>query len=142
MPAKTTTWLFVGDGAQAQFYAVHAIPLKLTKVRGGALKATRKRTRGPEHKPDSRHIAGIASGHGDHQRHENTFLENVATTLDTAAAAQKFDHLIVVLPPKALAHFRKILGAETRKKIKLEISSEWTHLNVKDIEKHLAVRLP
>ena len=142
MPAKMTTWLLVGDGATAQFYAIHAIPLRLTKVPDGALKATWQTTHGPEHAAESLHIAHVASGHGVHQRHENTFLEHVAATLEAAAETGKFNHLIVVLPPKALAHFRKIAGAATRAKIKQEIDSEWTHLAIPDIEKHLAARLP
>src|SRR5688572_4697382 len=117
-PKKKTTWLLVGDGASAQLFSVHAVPLRITKVSAGAIKATRKAVRGPAHKAEARHIAHNTSGRAIHQRRENVFVEQVAARLDTAAAVGKFDEIIVVLPPKALAHFRKIVGTATRKKIK------------------------
>ncbi len=141
-PKKKTTWLLVGDGARAQLFSVHAVPLRITKVPAGAIKVTRKAIRGPEHMGEARHIAHNTSGRAIHQRHENVFVEQVAARLDTAAVAGKFDEIIVVLPPKALAHFRKIVGAATQKKIKQQIRGEWTLLDMPVIEKRLAARLP
>jgi len=141
-PRKKTTWLLVGDGSSAQLYSVHAVPMRVTKVPSGAIKASRKAIRGPEHRAETRHIAHNTSGRAVQQRHENVFVEQVAATLDAAAVAGNFDQVIVVLPPKALAHFRKIIGAEASKRIKQEIRSEWTHLSMPDIEKRLAARLP
>jgi protein required for attachment to host cells len=141
-PRKKTTWLLVGDGISAQFYDVHAIPLRVKKVRAGTLTATPKLVQGPEHKPATRHIAHNVRGRAEVQRHENVFIERVAAKLEAAAAARKFDDVIVVLPPKALAHFRKVAGSATQKKIKQQIRSEWTHLATPDLEKNLAKRLP
>lgn len=137
-----TTWLIVGDGATAQFYAVHAIPLRLTKVPAGALKATRKILHGSEHKPESLHIAHLPAGHGDHQRHENIFVEHIAATLDVAAGEGEYDQIVVVLPPKALAHFRKVATAKVRERIKREIAGDWTHLALPKLEERLAAELP
>lgn len=141
-PKKKTTWLLVGDAAKAQLYAVSAIPLRLKKVASGALKSSRKTTHGPDHHSAARHIAHTGNGHGIHQRHEDVFIERVAEALDTAAGDQKYDDLIVVLPPKALAHFRKVVSPAVQKKIRHEIRSEWTHLTVPSIAKHLSARLP
>ncbi len=136
------TWLAVGDGAAAQFYSIHAIPLRLTRVPAGALKATRGMTHGAEHKPQSLHTTHVAGGHGDHQRRENVFVEHIAEALDAAARDGEFDEVIVVLPPKALAHFRKIAGPNVQKRIKKEIHGDWTGLTMPDLERHLAAELP
>lgn len=136
------TWLLVGDAAKAQFYSISAVPLRVKKVPSGTLKSTRKTTHGPEHQPDSLHSAQTSNGRGAHQRHEDVFVEHIAAAVDTAAREHEFDDLIVVLPPKALAHFRKVVTPEVEKKIKQEIHSDWTHLTIPAIEKHLATRLP
>jgi len=136
------TWLVVGDGASAQFYNVHAIPLRLTKVPEGTLKATRKTTQGAEHMSQSRHVAHVAAGHGAHQRHENVFVEHIAEMLEAAAADGKCDEVIIVLPPKALSHFRKVVIPDVQKRIKQEVSGDWTHLPLPELEQHLAAKLP
>jgi len=141
-PKKKTTWLLVGDAAKAQLYSISAVPLRLSKVPAGGFRSTRKTTRGPEHRPETTRIAHVRNGHGQHQRRESVFVERVAAAVDAAASDGAFDSLVVVLPPKALAHFRKIASPGVRKKIKQEIRSEWTHLTMPDIEKHLAARLP
>lgn len=137
-----TTWLVVGDGAAAQFYAINAVPLRLTKVPSGTMKATHKTTRGPDHGSAAHKVTHTGNHHGDHQRHENVFVEQIAHTLAAAARDGEFDEIIVVLPPKALAHFRDIAGAEVKKRIKREIRGDWTHLTLPDLEKHLAAELP
>ncbi|MGE3335256.1 MAG: host attachment protein [Rhodospirillaceae bacterium] len=137
-----TTWLAIGDGGTAQFYSIHAIPLRLTRVPSGALKATRNMTHGAEHQPQALHTTHVAAGRGDHQRHENVFVEHIAEALDAAAQDGEFDEVIVVLPPKALAHFRKIVGPNVQKRIKKEIDGDWTHLDMPTLERHLAAELP
>lgn len=142
MPNKlNTTWLVVGDGATAQFYSIHAIPLRLTKVPAGALNATRKTTHGVEHKPQELHATHPATGHGDHQRRENIFIEHMAEALDAAARDGRYERIIVALPPKALAHFRKIATPDIQKRIKQEIAGDWTHLAMPALERHLAAEL-
>lgn len=141
-PKRKTTWLLVGDAARAQLYSISAIPLRLKKVQSGAFKSSRKTTHGPDHNSETRHIAHAGNGHGDHQRHEDVFIEHVAAALTKTADAGRFDELIVALPPKALAHFRKVVAPIVRKKIKQEIPSEWTHLTMPAMAKHLSARLP
>lgn len=136
------TWLVVADGGSAQFYAIHAIPLRLTKVPAGALKASRKLTQGPAHMSEARNIAHIGNHGGDHQRHEDVFVENVAQALDTAGGDGEFDEVIVVLPPRALAHFRKVAPAPLKKRVKHEICGDWVNLQLPELERHLAAELP
>lgn len=137
-----TTWLAIGDGGTAQFYSIHAVPLRLTKVPAGVLRATRSMTHGAEHNSQALHTTHVAAGHGNHQRHENVFVERVAEALSAAAQDGEFDDVIVVLPPKALAHFRKIAGSNIQKRIKKEISGDWTRLDMPDLERNLAAELP
>jgi protein required for attachment to host cells len=137
-----TTWLAVGDGTVAQFYSIHAIPLRLSRVPAGHLDATRKLTQGPEHRPPGLHGTHTSSGHGDHQRSEDVFVEHIAEALDAAGRDGEYDDVIVVLPPKALSHFRKVAKPELKKRIKHEICGEWSKLPMPDLERHLASELP
>jgi protein required for attachment to host cells len=141
-PLSKTTWLVVADGATAQIYAVHAIPLRLSPVPAGTLKASRKLARQPEHRPDTLHATHVGNGHGAQERQEHVFVEHVVETLDAAARDGEYDDIIVVLPPKALAHFRKMAGPEVQNRIKQEIPGEWTHLAMPDLKRHLAAVLP
>jgi protein required for attachment to host cells len=141
-PKKKITWLLVGDAAKAQLYSVSAIPLRLKKVPSGAFKVTKKMTEGPEHQPEARHTAHVKAPHGIHQRHENVFIERLAEAVDAAAGGGGFDNLVVVLPPKAMAHFRKIVSPGAQNKITREISGDWTKLKTPDMERHLAAHLP
>ncbi len=137
-----TTWVLVGDGDSAQFYNLHAIPLRLSKVAAGTMKASRGLAHQPAHMPETRHIAHTGSHHGDHQKHEDVFVERIAETLGVAAREGEFDEVIVVLPPKALAHFRKIVGQDVQKRLKKEICGDWTHLTLPDLEAHIAREIP
>ncbi len=139
---KKNTWLLVGDAAKAQLYAVSAIPLRVKKVDLGGFRSSPKTTHGPNHNPETLHTTHTAAGHGTHQRHEDVFIEYVARAVDVSAGENEFDHLIVVLPPKALSHFRKVVSPAAQKKIKQEIAGEWTNLTIPDIEKHLSAYLP
>jgi protein required for attachment to host cells len=141
-PRQKKTWLMVGDGASAQFYSLHAIPLRLTKVPSGALKAARGAPRGTGHKPESRKTAHVAAGHGGHQRGEDMFVERIVEAMGAAAEDGEFDDIIVVLPPKALAHFRALAGPDIQKRVRREICGEWTGLTMPDLERHLAEELP
>lgn len=144
---KKISWLLIGDGAKAQLYSIHAEPLRIKKVPAGGFRGTRKarskvtgsvrvsKAAGSPRHTIERHTSA-------HQRHEDAFVGRVAAAVDAAAGDGKFDSIIVVLPPRALAHFRKVVAAETQKKIKQEIQSEWTKLRMPEIERHLAHRLP
>lgn len=144
---KKVSWLLVGDGAQAQLYSINAQPLRIKKVTSGGFRATRKThsqvtgsTKVSKAGGSPRHT--IERHTSAHQRHEDAFVGRVAAALDAAAGGGKFDDIIVVLPPRALAHFRKVVAAETQRKIRQEIQSEWTKLRTPEIEQHLARRLP
>jgi len=111
-------------------------------VPSGAFKVTKKMTLGPEHQSETRHTAHVTAPHGIHQRHENVFIERLAGAVGAAAGEDAFDNLVVVLPPKAMAHFRKIVTPDAQRKITREISGDWTKLTTPDMEKHLAAHLP
>lgn len=118
------TWLLVADGATAQFYKVHAIPLRLSKVPAGVIKSSRRIGHAP-----------------DHQRQEDVFVEQIAETLRIAAHDSEFHDIIVVLPPRALARFREVAAPGLQKRIKQEITGDWTHLETPVLEKHLAANM-
>ena len=124
MLSRKKTWVLVGDGVKAQLYSLHAIPLRLTPVPSGRFRSGKARTRDLE------------------SELEDKFVARVAAATNTAASAGKFDALILVAPPRALAAYRQHLDPTAKTKIKLQVRSEWTKLGIKEIEEHLAARLP
>lgn len=149
MPPKKITWVLVGDGASAQIYKFHAIPLRLTQVPGGRFRAGKPRAMTKEPRASSG-AAPDTTGHtrhaierqrDSHQRSEDKFVARVAGAINKAADGHKFDDLILVAPPRALAAFRTALDATTKTKIKRQVRSEWTNLGIKEIESHLAAHL-
>lgn len=149
MPKKKITWVLVGDGANAQIYKFHAIPLRLAEVSGGRFRAGKPRAKAGERRADSG-AAPDTIGHtrhaierqsDSHQLLEDKFVTRVAGAINKAAVGRKFDDLILVAPPRALSAFRKALDETAKTKIKRQIRSEWAKLGIKEIERHLAAQL-
>jgi protein required for attachment to host cells len=146
---KHISWLLVGDGVRAQFYAiVTALPLRIKAVPAGRYRGSNKKT--SELESDRPGISfesvggarhAIQRRSNAHQREEDKFVGRVAAAVNAAAVSKKFDDIIIVAPPRALAAFRKSFDATTEAKIRRQIRGEWTKLNTAEIEQHLATHL-
>lgn len=146
---KRLNWLLVADGVKAQIYTIESLtPMRIKALPAGRFRGVNKKTRDLESdRPGvsfesvggARHA--IARRSDAHRREEDKFVGRVAAKINSAAADNQFDDLIIVSPPRALAVFRKKLDAMAHRKIKREIRGEWSNLNSAKIQQHLAVRL-
>ena len=146
---KTITWVLIGDGAKAQLYdIVSVVPMRLKAIPGGRFRGTHA---GAQAMPNGK-LSKTSEGAGAarqgagprndaHRRQEDKFVTRVTAVVNTAAGAKKFDQIIVVAPPRALATFRKKYDATAKLKIKREIRGDWTKLNPAEIQDHLVSHL-
>jgi protein required for attachment to host cells len=73
-----------------------------------------------------------------HAEAEMAFLAMVAEQIDKAAREKLVNHVILVAPPKALGHLRKLLTDAARALVTAEIGKDLARLSTQEIEKHLA----
>lgn len=73
-----------------------------------------------------------------HQQAEDRFAHEVAGDINEAALANRFRHMVLVAPPKALAEIRPHLHKQARARIDAEIAKELTQHPLHEIEKLLA----
>jgi protein required for attachment to host cells len=123
---KHDTWVLVADGAKALFL----------------------RNEGDEQFPNLQtievHKTGNASDNkggpspSDTQRvAEDRFAKETAEALNQAALAHRFDRLVVVAPPKALAELRANFHKEVQNRIVAEVDKTLTSHPVPEIERVL-----
>ena len=144
MHAKIT-WVVVADGQHAAVYhndgpsrGLQAIP---------ELGARREGTR--THDMMSDNVGRTAAGthaHGatsmtprtdPHELAEQRFTEGLAAQLNHAAAEKRFDHLILVAPPRTLGHLRHALSEPATKLVTAELHKDLTKGTTADLAKHL-----
>jgi protein required for attachment to host cells len=70
---------------------------------------------------------------------ENTihFLQSVAQYLNESATVEEVRSLVLVAPPRALGHLRKMLDPAVTKKIRAEAPKDLTNVPFADLPKHL-----
>ena len=62
------------------------------------------------------------------------FAASLAADLNVAALQGRYEHLIVVAPPRILAEIRQDLSGEARARIRAEIDKDLTRHTIADIE--------
>lgn len=137
-------WVMIGDGKKALFLyneGDHEI-LNLRRLDVEQQKNPATRDQGSD-APGRGHShagpRGTAMGGTDfHQVEEDRFAAHVAERINAAAHENTFKELVIVAPPKCLAEIRKDLSAEAQKRVVCEISKDYTHHPIPEIEKLLA----
>ena len=69
-----------------------------------------------------------------HDVEERRFAASLAADLNVAALQGRYEHLIVVAPPRILAEIRQDLSGEARARIRAEIDKDLTRHTIADIE--------
>ncbi|MBI2253392.1 MAG: host attachment protein [Proteobacteria bacterium] len=142
-------WLLVADGKQAQAYhyeGPHSLPQADPTF---ALAHDDPRSReiwsdkpGRMQPSAGTGTAAFTPRTDAHELEETRFLDQVAERLTAALEAGLCDAVILVAPPKALGHLRKILPAAAQKAITHQIDKDLTNVPVQKLAKliddHLA----
>jgi protein required for attachment to host cells len=142
------TWFLVADGASAQVYRVTYQPLHLEPVENGRFHDHKAMNRDLESDRPGVSFESVGGArhaierHSDaHRRREDHFVGKVADFINAAAAGEKFEQLLMVAPPRALAAFRSDLTAKVQELITHEFNGDWTKLGKKDLVDHLVRHL-
>lgn len=149
MPRKKVTWVMIGDGAKAQLYnVVSVIPMRIKAIQGGRFRGVRAKNTALESDRPGRSFDRVGGGRhaiqprsDAHRRQEDRFVGRVTAAINAAAEAKKFDQIIVVAPPRALAAFRRKCQVVAHAKVRREIRGDWTKLNPAEIQEHLVAHL-
>lgn len=138
---KPITWTVIADGSRARVLqdaaGPHDRPRIVREMLGDA--------------PPSRDLVSDRGGRGwhggsaghighaiepdisPHLRAKARFLHDVARAIGSAAAGGRFDRLIVVAPPRALAELRRVWPPAVRARIIAETAKDLTPLPVQQL---------
>ena len=144
----TKTWVVIADGARARI-AVNLGP-------GKGLKPALNHEFAASHAPTSDLVSdrpgryadgGASATHGveprtdRHDYEKSLFVRDIAMAVERGANRRAFDRLVLVAPPAILGRLRTALKPRTRKLVAAEIGKDLTHLNLREVPKHLADRI-
>ena len=145
MVKKMVTWILVADGTRAVVYgndgpgrgiyraSKRDFAIDLPSKVGDIVSDQEGRAANPGGK--GHHVIGPRT---DPRRHlETEFLRSVASVLEDAAQAKKYDRLILVAAPKALGDLRTNLAPHAASLITKELDKDLVQLSERDLEKHL-----
>jgi protein required for attachment to host cells len=138
------TWILVADGARARFLKNLGPGKGLEAALDSELQ---------QHLPPNREIVTDKPGRGSgpagggrhalaprtdwHTFEKARFAHEVAGVLDKARAADRFDRLVLVAPPKVLGWLRQELPKATYEKVTGEIAKDLTHAEDADLREQL-----
>ena len=141
-------WVMVANSSRAALYSADSPVGALQEVESF------------DHPPARQHVQELTSdlpgrafdsaGQGRHAMEQRTdpkqqeainFAKELSKRLDTAAAQQSFDRLVLVAAPAFLGLLRKQLSDATQKLIGTEIAKDLTGLDAATLRAHLPDRL-
>jgi len=141
----------VGDGARAIFFrnsgTVLEPRLTVENVFEHDNPPTREQgTDRPTRGKDT--SGGWASGGGSprsnieqtdwHQLNEDRFAKDIASKLYQLAHADRFQHLVIVAPPKVLGTLRKALHSEVLERVEAELPKDFVNAPITTIQQELS----
>jgi len=145
MSKRRVTWFVLADGSRARF---------VTRDPQGQAYAIVEEHESPEaHMPTHELVSdrpgrvresanaahhGIEPRHDAHRAQKDSFVQQVASRLNAAAAAGAFDELVLYVAPRALAPLKAALDDATRGKIKGEFPKDLTKIPLAERPRHFA----
>jgi len=139
----TKTWILVANAGKAKIFSVNKLKFLTGKAR---LETIQEFTHPASRKKDVE-IASDKLGHykdgsfvepTDPKKYEaESFAREVIGTLEAARVANKFDELILVVPPQFRGMMNKYLRAPLEQVISKVIEKDYTKNVEKELEKHL-----
>ncbi len=134
------TWILVGDGRKALFLRNEGLA-ELPNLQCIATREqTNPATRDQGSDAPGRAFSSVGTNRSSmdntdwHEEEERRFAAGLAAELNAAAYDGRYDHLIVVAPPRVLAELRQDLCKEARARVRAEIDKDLTRHTIADIE--------
>ena len=139
MKLKTGTWVVVADGARGLILVNDGTALepRLRVERTYAQDNPKTSEQGRDKPSRTYKSTGTRRSAGEvpdlHQRAEDDFVTTIMSDLETAAAAGKFEHAVVIAPPVALGIMRKSANKDVTQRIAVWIDKDLTKEPVAEI---------
>ena len=140
MKIATGTWILVGDGRKAMFLRNDG----LAEAPNLNCIASREQNNPATHDQGTDAPGRAFAGRGPvrsamettdrHELEERRFAAGLAAELNVAAQQDRYEHLIVVAPPRILAELRQDLNKEAKARLQAEIDKDLTRHTIADIE--------
>ncbi|MEA2834440.1 MAG: hypothetical protein QOG66_2642 [Methylobacteriaceae bacterium] len=142
---KHGDWVFVGDGRKALLLRNEGDPdlldLRRVEVREDDNPPSREQgSDGPGRSSVNIGPRSAIDTTDWHALEEERFAATVAQRLNRAAEEGRFEHIVIVAPPKALGELRQEFSKKLQAKILAEIDKDLTHHTFPEIAKILGVR--
>ncbi len=143
------TWLVVADNSKARIFKVDSRMGPIEEIE--SIVHTEARLHEQKMTSD---LPGRGNGNGGAGGHayqdevspkeqENiNFAKKIANELDVARKNDKFKQFVLVAAPGFLGNLRKQFNVQTQKLACFELAKNLSHLNAREIRKHLPERLP
>ncbi len=134
--------MLVADGARARLFRYEAgrlEPANDADLVGSHLRSRDIDADKPGRSFDStgHHRHALAPSSDAHRNAEHVFAREVAQWLDEELGRGKFDHLIVVAPPRALGELRHALSKEVAARVVGTVKKELTTSSAAEVLAHL-----
>lgn len=140
MKIANGTWILVGDGRRAMVLRNDGLA-EMPNLHCIATRETdNPRTREQGSDAPGRAFASVGAMRSSvettdwHDEAEKKFAASLAADLNAAAHDGRYEHLIVVAPPRILAELRQDLSGEAKARLQAEIDKDLTRHTIADIE--------
>ncbi len=140
MKIANGTWILVGDGRKAMFLRNDGLAeqpnLHCIATREQENPATRDQGSDAPGRAFAS-VGGMRSAMETtdwHEEEARRFAAGIAAELNAAAHDRRYEHLILVAPPRILAELRQDLNKEAKACVRAEIDKDLTRHTIADIE--------
>ncbi|MCE1236839.1 MAG: host attachment family protein [Hyphomicrobiales bacterium] len=140
MKIANGTWILVGDGRRAMVLRNDGLAESPNLHCISSRETENPRTRDQGSDAPGRAFASVGAMRSAvdttdwHDEAEKRFAASLAADLNAAAHDGRYEHLIVVAPPRILAELRQDLSGEARARLRAEIDKDLTRHTIADIE--------
>jgi protein required for attachment to host cells len=145
----SVTWLVIADGGRARLIARRSEEPRYSTLRELMSIAEQVPSRElAADRPGRSHESATTARHAleprsdPHERAKEAFAQEVAKALSEANAAEAFDRLILVAPPRVAAALRRVLDKPVLAKIVGELAKDLTKVPDHELGGHLDAVAP
>jgi len=139
-------WILVGDAAGAKVYESDAkleelVLVDTITVTNGHVRHDDGTNKSNEQLPGVGHDTEQAES-DPHKESAERSARAVARSMNDAELHHRFEHLVLVAPPRFLGDLRAALSTNVTRKVTTSINHDWTQLSVRDLSEQLRKKVP
>lgn len=139
-----TTWILIADGATARVVSDGGEGRSLVSVDDIRLNGNNQPDRDLAADRPGRAFDRAGTGrHGmeprtdPHRVEHERFAREIVATLELARQKNRFDHLVMVAPPKMMSDLRSLLPPAVAETLSGELTKDLTKISIHDLPAHL-----